>query len=509
MAPQNIVAAAREVLVAAANAYAGEPAAHARLAAHLERLDAPLRIAIAGKVKAGKSTLLNALVGEAIAPTDAGECTRIVTWYANAAAPRISLRSKDGKSRDLPIRRKDGRLQIDLGHTAPEDVDRLWIDWPTSDLAAMTLIDTPGIASVSAEVSARTEAFLAPYSGAAPTSGPGDTAGFEVGGADAIVYLMRHVHADDVAFLESFHAQAEIGSSPVNTVAVLSRADEIGSGRIDALSSARVIARRLRSDEKVRSLCQTVVPVAGLLAETGRTLRQAEFTALSQMAHADRDFVDAMLLSADRFGRELPDGDPMILELPSAEVRSALLTRLGMFGVRTALPLIRQGCSDAPSLAAELVRRSGLVDLRSALSALFTERGDLLKARSALLAVEGVLRDFPSTEAESLHASVERIMSGAHEFVELALLANLRSGAVPVSDDVRTEAERLLGGSGQKHSIRLGLPITASTGEIREGATEAMTRWRRRAENPAATRGAADAARVIVRSCEGIIAALS
>ena len=42
-----------------------------------------------GKVKAGKSTLLNALVGEQIAPTDAGECTRIVTWYRDAPVPRV------------------------------------------------------------------------------------------------------------------------------------------------------------------------------------------------------------------------------------------------------------------------------------------------------------------------------------------------------------------------------------------------------------------------------------
>ena len=46
-----------------------------------QRLDEPLRVAIAGRVKAGKSTLLNALIGERLAATDAGECTRIVTWY--------------------------------------------------------------------------------------------------------------------------------------------------------------------------------------------------------------------------------------------------------------------------------------------------------------------------------------------------------------------------------------------------------------------------------------------
>ena len=50
-----------------------EPEAVAELNAIRARLDEPLRVAIAGKVKAGKSTLLNALVGELLAPTDTGE----------------------------------------------------------------------------------------------------------------------------------------------------------------------------------------------------------------------------------------------------------------------------------------------------------------------------------------------------------------------------------------------------------------------------------------------------
>ncbi len=478
----------RIVLQRAAEVYAEHPEAAERIAAHLDRLDSPVRIAIAGKVKAGKSTLLNALVGEVIAPTDAGECTRIVTWYRNAPAPRIVMRRRDGDARDMPIVRHNGRLELDLGGSAPAEVDRLTVHWPSSDLASMTLIDTPGIASASAEFSARTEDFLTPDS--------------EQGAADAIVYLMRHVHADDVGFLESFHAHAAIGSSPVNTVAVLARADEIGAGRVDALQSARAIASRLRTDEKIRSLCQTVVPVAGLLAETGRTLRQAEFNALAQIAAADRDYIDAMLLSADRFGRELPGGAP---ELPSAAVRAGLLARFGLFGVRIALPLIRQGITDASALATELVRRSGLTELREALTALFTERGDLLKARSALLALDSILRQSPVEDSEALLAEVERISSGAHEFVELGLLGSLRTGAVPLPADQRAEAERLLGGTGQQRYVRLGLESTASAQDIRAAATDAMTRWRRRAENPASTRPVADAARVIVRTCEGIL----
>ena len=59
------------------------PEEKASLAEARSRLQEPLRVAIAGRIKAGKSTLLNALVGEELAPTDASECTRIVTWYRN------------------------------------------------------------------------------------------------------------------------------------------------------------------------------------------------------------------------------------------------------------------------------------------------------------------------------------------------------------------------------------------------------------------------------------------
>ena len=52
------------------------------------RLNQPIRIALAGTLKAGKSTLVNALVGETIAPTDATEATRIVTWFRHGRSRR-------------------------------------------------------------------------------------------------------------------------------------------------------------------------------------------------------------------------------------------------------------------------------------------------------------------------------------------------------------------------------------------------------------------------------------
>jgi hypothetical protein len=480
-------AAVRILLTRAIEAYRDSPQAVGWLQHNLQRFDEPLRVAIAGKVKAGKSTLLNALVGEQIAPTDAGECTRIVTWYVDSQVPRVTMFPRSSAPRQITINRASGGLSFDLQGIPVEQVDKLEVQWPSQSLRAQTLIDTPGIASLSEDTSARAGAFLAPED--APTQ------------ADAVIYLMRHLHATDVRFLESFFDQGVARATPINTIGVLSRADEIGVGRLDALNSARKIARRYRADDKIRGLCQTVVAVAGLLAQTGRTMRQDEFNALTQLAALPRSDIESMLLSVDRFSRTE-------LDTPDSETRARLMERFGLFGVRLATTLIRQGMTDPNTIAAELVKRSGLDELRGVLATLFSERRDLLKARSALLAVDLVLTREPRASTAPLAAEVERILAGAHEFAELRLLSTLRAGAVKLPKEALQEAERLLGGDGGAPASRLGLEPDASPQELWDAAIDAAQRWRRRAESPMSSRAVSEVARLVVRSCEGILASL-
>lgn len=482
----GLAAAARRVLQLAVQAHADDPATAAWLRGQLARLDEPLRVAIAGKVKAGKSTLLNALVGEQVAPTDAGECTKVVTWYRDGPTPRIVLHPRSGEPQPLPVDRRDGALVIDLAGTPADRVERLVVDWPSQSLRAATLIDTPGIASLSTEVAHRTVAFLDPED-ETPTE------------ADAVVYLMRHLHAADAEFLESFRDGGVARATAVNTVAVVSRADEIGGGRVDALFSARAIASRYRADPAVRGLAQDVVAVAGLLAETARTLRHDEFAALAELARTPREELERELLSVGRFLRADPD------------VRGPLVRRFGIFGVRLAATLIRQGTGTPAALSAELVARSGLDDLRRVLHTQFTERRELLKARSALLAVESVLRagDRAATGPRAaLAAEVERILAGAHEFAELRTLGALRGGTTGLPAAAAEEAERLLGDGGSAPEIRLGLAPGAPPHELRRAGFAALERWQRHAVNPMLGRPAAEASRVVVRTCEGLLAAL-
>ncbi len=470
--------------------YRGSPqeqGAHAIAA----RLDEPLRVAIAGKVKAGKSTLLNALVGEELAPTDASECTKIVTWYREAVTYRTLVYPVDSEPVQVPFTRDAGQVEVDLQGRKIEEIERLVVEWPASSLHSMTLIDTPGIGSLSTGVSARTHDFLAPEDDRATQ-------------ADAVLYLMRHLHSTDVRFLEAFHDEEVAQATPINAIGVLSRADEIGVGRPDAMTSAARIAERYRGDPSIRRLCQTVVPVAGLLAQTGQTLREVEFTALGRIASAPIAESDSLLMTADRFVKPETTVDLIPME------RQVLLERFGLFGLRLSVALIRQGAATtAPALARALVESSGLDELRSVLSSQFSARRDVLKSRSALLEIEALLRGAPVPGSDALAAEAERVEAGAHAFTELRLQNALRTGGVSFKPEEVANAERLIGGSGDAPAARLGLAPDASEDDIRRTAMEVMSRWQVRAESPMSSRDVVDAARALVRTCEGILAGLS
>jgi hypothetical protein len=469
---------------AASELYIDDPAAMDVLSDLDRRLREPLRLAIAGMVKAGKSTLLNAMLGERLAPTDAGECTRVVTWYRYSATPTITLHPHDGPPRRMPIHREEGRLVLELGDISPDETAWIDVGWPSTGLRNLILIDTPGIASLSKDVSARSTDFLVPET--------------EPSSADAIVYLMRHMHASDLKFLESFRDTAAGASQTVNAVAVLSRADEIGAGRIDSLLSAGKVARRYEKDGELAALSLGVVPVAGLLAESARTMREDEFTSFQELASLERKAREALMVSADRFVR------PADSTSLSEEVRRQLLSRFGIFGVRLASALIRTGATDSTQLSEQLVQQSGLNELQQFIRLQFRTRAAALKVRGVLDALQTLLRDSPRPGTEAIVGGVERIYASAHTLRELSLLARARSSDLPLSRSDAAEAERIIGGEGAAASARLGLPDSATPSELRVRVEELLARWRRLSASPIAERATVEVARQVIRSLEEV-----
>lgn len=464
------------------------PGARAALNDIVERLEGPIRLAISGKVKAGKSTLLNALIGESLAPTDAGECTRIVTWYRYSDRPYAMIFPRDGGPVETTYLRTDGALEVQLGDRDADAIDHLEIGWPISRLSSVVLIDTPGIASISADVSGRTHRALSAESGRVPV-------------ADAVLYLLRHTHSSDLRFLESFHDDEVAEGTPVNTVGVLSRADEIGCARLDAMDVADRVARRYEKDPRLHRLCPIVVPVNGLLGHVATTLREDEYAALVAVARAPQPDYERLLLTADRFARAESD----VLDV---DRRASLLDRLGLFGVRLSVELLRtDSVATSTQLCARLADVSGLERLRAVVERQFDARARILKARSAVAALREMFERGDCPDSEALLRRLEQITASAHEFEEVRVLLELRGGELSLDPDREAQLDRLMGGSGHAPTTRLGLAADASEEEKREAALTALAAWQGVERHPLSSRTTQIAARAATRTLEGLLTA--
>lgn len=452
----------------------------------LQRIDEPLRVAIAGKVKAGKSTLLNALLGEELAASDAGECTKIVTWYQHGDGYDVRGES-NGESFPVRFSHTGSSLEIDLGDRDSDSIDRLLIDASSAELRSMSLIDTPGMASLSTDIAAKSSDFLTPEDGR-------DTP------VDAVIYLLRHLHATDVSFLHAFHDKEFTSPSPVNCLGVLSRADEIAAGRLDGMDSARKIANRYSGDARLRRLVQGVVPVAGLIGQASATLVEPQLDELRKVAALDQGPAQLCLLSIERFTN---DG---AIDTPT-RARQQLLDQLGLFGIRLIEDHLRRGeVRTLDDVRGLLRQESGIEHLRDTLLVMFGGRRDTLKARSALVTMQRVLADHEQPRA--LAAQLERIWAGAHDFAELRTLNVLRDADIGLSPEELMTAERLLGGHGTSVSERLGLDLDASGSEQRQLLLDTISQWRQRGSSPIASRPLTALCDVVIRSCEGLFAEL-
>lgn len=483
----------RAILRGTVRAYRTEPAYRDRPDVHHElerigrRLNEPIRIALAGTLKAGKSTLVNALVGEDIAPTDATEATRIVTWFRHGPIPKVTANHRGARRSNVPIVR-DGGLTFDFAALDADDVLDLDVEWPAAELIDATIIDTPGTSSLNSDVSERTLRLLVPDDG--------------VPRVDAVVFLLRTLNAVDIALLKQIGELVGGSAGALGVVGVASRADEIGAGRIDAMLSAAEVAKRFTAEMDRTGICQAVVPVSGLLALTARTLRQGEFVALQKLAGVQPAELARAMLSADRFVRE---DSPLPLD---AATRAQLLDRFGMFGIRISVAVLRSGVGDSVALADELLERSGLVALRDVIDQQFAQRSDLLKSHTALLSLRRLVEVNPIPAARFIIADIDPLLADTHAFEELRLLSQLHSRPTTLNEDEIASLRRIVGGSGADAASRLGLTADAPHDGPR-AAFAAAQRWRRRAEHPLNDPFTTRACRAAVRSAEALVAQYS
>src|SRR5438270_785102 len=195
------------------------------------RLSEPLRVAIAGRLKSGKSTLVNALIGRRVAPTEVGECTRIVTQFRYGTADRVDVVRRDGSRVSLPLD-ESGMIPQRLGVPRSE-ISYVDVALTSDHLRDLMVVDTPGLSSANSVVSAGARRFL--FNEAPIDEDIDDDSVGALSGAEAIVYVFtQSVRADDVAALEAFRSiSARLSSNPINSLGLFNKVDKLAGGTAD------------------------------------------------------------------------------------------------------------------------------------------------------------------------------------------------------------------------------------------------------------------------------------
>ncbi len=430
------------------------PATAAGFREVLRRLSAPLQVAVAGRIKSGKSTLVNALIGRRVAPTDVGECTRLVTRFQYGTVDRIEVVFTDGRKQVLPFE-ANGSIPPDLGVDV-EKVSHIEAYLTNAVLRDLTVIDTPGLGSLDAASVARTESLLGAVS---DSDGLDPVSRNAVAGAEAVLYVVTQgVRADDQQALAAFTAAtASRDAGPVNAIAVLNKADTIAAETVegangDTWQAAVLLAERQALTLKPR--VADVLPVIGLVAESTETggFTSADADALRKLAELDDATRETMLISADLFvGWEC--------DVPVG-TRTRLLEKLDLYGIRKALEALdAEPGITAGALRRKLLDASGLEGVRAKLNAVFRSRADGIKAAAALASVTSLAAaSGDPNERQRVHDAIEVLLAKpeAHQLRLLEALTLVASGAVAMPNDLVEEVLRF--GGSPDVSEQLGLP---------------------------------------------------
>jgi Dynamin family len=445
----------------------------------------PMRVAFVGRTNAGKSTMMNAFMGEELAPTGNGELTFNVCWFRHGERRQLIVHMVDGSVED--------RSFESLAELAVHgETDRAWreriryleVRCPNPLLRTFDLIDTPGLHSFFENDSRNTRQLLndrhtRPH---------------------AVVFLFSGaLQEPDLRELERFHAGCGNLMSGMTAIGALTRVDEWPN----AFDDAEQVIRQLEDRHpQVRRSFYTVVPVIGPMGFGAQTLTVRDREVLAALRGLGEPRCQRLLRDVSTFcDREFP-GEPAV---PPAADRRRLFERLGRFAILRAIAALDRGQPGA--LADELLRASNVQRLRSIVTAHFGHRAYLIKARSALAAVrsqafEGSerLAGSAAETARRIAGRIDGIVANEQRFREFALLERHYAGRLALADGEVRELLEVTGERGTSCAARLGAPDDAAVEQLLELAAHRERAWTERAYEPFVNLEVQELARILADS---------
>lgn len=355
----------------------------------------PCVLAVGGKVKAGKSSFINALLGKQLAKVGELETTATINMFRHIseAAPGYSSECpvkvvwENGSSTWETADFMDS-LQGNDGETLrrAEGISHLEFYEDNPLLRDLTLVDTPGTDAVVGEDGNAHQNVTDRFFGLRQKHNEQTNA--EMAGADAVIYLVGAVpNAPSKRFLEDFRTVSS-GASALNALGVLSKVDIDEQLLENRLNQAESVAGILRDE------LYTVIPVsAGLhdvvekqyehFVRLQEWLKQMPSIAFKFFMRSDRDYFTDNKAYLDAVYKDIPTTPPSVSE------REQMKNGIQWSLFRTISKTLYES-EDISSAIVKLKEISNVEAVRKTINECFFNRSKILRCNSVLHSLQNI-----------------------------------------------------------------------------------------------------------------------
>ena len=471
------------------------------------RLDLPLRVAVVGIMKAGKSTFLNALMGADILYTGNLETTYTVGWFQYGEKPSITVCFRDGEKKEEPFENleKWSVRAFEKENPRINDVKYLIIHYPSPVLKQLEFIDTPGLNSVYGTDAQNTLDFLA-------IKGSEDTL-YEASMADAVIYAFnRTVAGFDREILDAFHEGQGMAASPINSLGILTKVDmggiwDIFSGKTPVEAAEAVTSSVMRNPE-IKSLLFSIFPVCAKVMEGYGRLEEADWKALSQIAKADPEELLELLFDDRTFAACEED---VYMELGTTASRTRLMELIGKYGILEIAGMLRKGAG-RDEIGKTLREKCGIQSVQDILVSHFGNRTFLIKTQYIFNNIRSTARNIRKSGkagrrlldiCEQIIENIDDLMSSVQTLKELKALQMYYNGQLRFNDEEELQDFlRATGEYGRSPEIRLNMPEGSTVKQLEQAAKDKVALWHGKASGFMLPGTYVEAATIIARSYE-------
>lgn len=440
----------------------------------IAQMYSPMRVAVAGYMKAGKSTLLNAILKKKIVLTGSQITTYTPTVFRYSEKESLDIVFEDGRritglqlselENWTSIKSRDTNFEIDR-------VSYVILHYPNEILREIELIDTPGLFSPEEKDSERTICLL----GLNDISQANEIGRSQVSFADAIIYVFSsNFKVSDLSAVKSFT------STPINAIAVFTKPEQSYwnplTPDVSPFDSIRPAVRR--NEETLKNELYCILPVVAIMVEGFSQIDDGDWAQLQHIAQLPPEQMAMRLLSPQAFEKaELAGTTP--------EGRLRLYRLLDRYGIYCVVQGIRNGVSRG-EMSDYLYSASGVSALVHKLKEHFGLRSFIIKTEAAFARIERKIEKIKydaecSAVSRKMCVQLEQILDegrNLRDFRELTLLRHYYEGKLSFpAKEQNLEFIRLMGEEGNGAARKLGLEDDADIETLLGAVTAVYERW--------------------------------